>query len=229
MPDFLGNDYFSAFLIGALWTIALSVVSAVAGSIFGLLLGLGETSSNRVARWLCTAYVNVVRGIPLLVIIFFIYFGIPLAFPGIGLSKFLTGIVALSLFAAAYIAEILRGSIEAIPDGQTEAAKALGLSYILRHRYVILPQALKIALPSGVNFFVSLIKDSSLISAIGFTELMRTGRLVGDLSENAIVTYLVTAVIYFVICYTTTQFGRRLERRLDVGSRSIKLPQIVPA
>jgi len=218
-----GWQHLSPLVKGAEFTIVLCVISGVIGSVFGVLLGLAKTSPNRVARWLSAIYVNIVRGVPLLVIIFFVYFGIPLMFPGLGLSAFLSAIIALSGFAAAYVAEIVRGSIEAIPKGQGEAADALGLNYYTKYRYVIIPQAMKIAVPPGIGFLISLVKDSSLVTVIGYVELTKSGSIVSNLTGDPIKTYLVVAGMYFVICYGISLIGRQYEKHTGIHVDPLKL------
>jgi polar amino acid transport system permease protein len=198
---------------GALWTIALCVTSGVAGTVIGLLLGLAATSPSRVARILATAFVYVIRGIPLLIIVFFAYFGVPLLFPNLSVSAFLTAVVALTIFASAYLAEIFRGSINAVPKGQWEAADALGLGYVKKFRYVILPQAMRIVVPPAIGFLIALIKDSSLVTVIGVIELTHAGTIVSNLTANPILAYSVVAAFYFVICYGVSRLGRWWERR----------------
>lgn len=215
-------DYLLPLARGAMSTIALCVVSGTLGSVLGLILGLAQTSPSRAARWISGIYVNAVRGVPLLVIIFFIYFGIPLVWPSFDLSTFLTGVIALTGFAAAYIAEIFRGSIEAVPRGQSEAADALGLNYSSKYRFVILPQALKIAIPPGISFLLALIKDSSLITVIGFVELTKAGTIVSNLTGDPMTTYLIVAAFYFVICYGISELGRRYEKRVGIRSNPLK-------
>lgn len=203
---------------GALLTIVLCVTSGILGSVVGVILGLARTSPSRLARWVSAIYVNFVRGIPILVIIFFIYFGLPMLFPTLNLSKFVSAVIALSCFAAAYVGEIVRGSIEAIPRGQVEAADALGLHYFVKYKYVILPQAMKIVVPPAIGFLIGLVKDSSLITVIGFIELTKAGNIVSNLTGNPITTFLAVAAMYFVICYPISLLGRRYEK--SVGNRS---------
>ena len=219
---------FESLLRGALWTIVLCVAAGAAGTVLGLVLGVASSSPSRVARWVASSYVLLIRGIPLLVIVFFAYFGIPLMFPNVDLSAFLTAVIALTVFASAYMAEIFRGSINAVPRGQTEAAQALGLSYGRRLRFVILPQAMRIAVPPGIGFLIALIKDSSLVTVIGFMELTRSGTTVSNLTAQPIITYLVVAVLYFVICYGVSRLGHWYETRS--GSRPEQLdPENQPA
>ena len=203
-------------LRGALWTLALCVTSGTLGTAFGLVLGLAATSPSKAARWISSAYVNLVRGVPLLIIIFFAYFAIPLIFPALELSAFVTAVIALSVFAAAYMAEIFRGSINAVPKGQCEAADALGLSYTLKYRYVVLPQAMRIAVPPGIGFLIALVKDSSLVTVIGFIELTHAGTIVSNLTADPITTYSVVGAMYFIICYGMSRLGRWYEKKTGI-------------
>jgi polar amino acid transport system permease protein len=202
-----------SLLRGAVWTVVLCVTAGVAGTVLGLTLGIAASSPSRIARWVASSYVLLVRGIPLLVIVFFAYFGIPLMFPQVDLSAFLTAVIALTVFATAYMAEIFRGSISAVPRGQTEAAQALGLDYRRRLRFVILPQAMRIAVPPGIGFLIALIKDSSLVTVIGYVELTHSGTIVSNLTADPILTYSVVAVLYFVICYGVSRLGHWYENR----------------
>ncbi len=171
-----------------------------------------STGTIRALRWAAALYVALIRGIPVLLIIFFVYFGIPLMAPGSSLSEFWAAVIALSVFASAYIGELVRGSIQSVPRGQFEAADALGLSYAQRMRWVILPQAARMIVPPGVGFLVVLIKDSSLVAVIGLIELTRAGNVVSSLTADPITTYLIVGAGYFIICYTLSSLGRRYER-----------------
>ncbi len=202
-------------LRGAVWTVALCATAGFLGTLLGLALGLAATSPSRAARWAAAVYVHVVRGVPLLIIVFFAYFGIPLMFPSLALSAFATAVIALTVFSAAYMAEIFRGSINAVPKGQSEAAAALGLGYWPTYRYVILPQAMRVAVPPGIGFLIALIKDSSLVTVIGFLELTHAGTVVSNLTADPITTYSVVAAFYFVICYAVSRLGRWYEHRND--------------
>src|SRR5690554_4034623 len=173
MFEEFGIEHLLLISQGALLTVVLCTVTGVVGSLLGVLLGLAVTSRNRAARAIGSVYISMVRGMPLLVIIFFIYFGLPLLVPGADLSKTLAAGVALSLYAAAYMGEIVRGGIDSIPVGQSEAAEALGLGYVARMQQVILPQAMKAIIPPGIGFLIALVKDSSLVSVIGFVELTK--------------------------------------------------------
>jgi amine acid ABC transporter, permease protein, 3-TM region, His/Glu/Gln/Arg/opine family len=226
MFEAFGPEHLIPLLKGAVWTIVLCVTSGIIGSIAGMILGLARTSPSRIARWISAIYINLIRGIPILVIIFFMFFGLPLLFPDLDLSKFASAVIALSVFAAAYVAEIVRGSIEAIPKGQSEAAEALGLGYYAKFRYVIIPQAMKIVVPPGIGFLIGLVKDSSLVTVIGFIELTRAGNIVSNLTGDPITTFLVVGAMYFVICYGISLLGRWYENRTGVhfDSPRLRLP-----
>lgn len=210
-----------ALLRGALWTLALCAISGVLGTVLGGVIGLAATSPSRIARWVATALVTFVRGIPLLIIVFFAYFGIPLLFPDLSLSAFATAVIALTVFASAYLAEIFRGSINAVPRGQWEAADALGLGYFKKLRYVVLPQAMRIVVPPAIGFLIALIKDSSLVTVIGFVELTHAGTITSNLTANPILTYSVVAAFYFVICYGVSRLGRWYEQRSPTDKAAV--------
>lgn len=215
MFEEFGIEHLLLISQGALLTVVLCTVTGVVGSLLGVLLGLAVTSRNRAARAIGSVYISMVRGMPLLVIIFFIYFGLPLLVPGADLSKTLAAGVALSLYAAAYMGEIVRGGIDSIPVGQSEAAEALGLGYVARMQQVILPQAMKAIIPPGIGFLIALVKDSSLVSVIGFVELTKAGRVVSSLTADPLLTFLVVAAFYFVICFAMSQLSQRYERKLS--------------
>lgn len=210
---------------GAWLTIQLCTVSGILGVIFGLVLGIARTSPSRTARWISTIYISCVRGIPVLVIIFFVFFGIPLLFPGLEPDKFSSAVIALTCFAGAYVAEIVRGSIEAVAKGQSEAADALGLDYWRKLRYVILPQAVKIMVPPGIGFLIGLVKDSSLVTVTGLLELTHAGNVVTNLTGDPIKTFLIVAAMYFVICYGISSLGRLYERRTGIHVDPLKIPE----
>jgi polar amino acid transport system permease protein len=227
LRSFNANDL-EALFRGALWTLALCATSGVLGTIIGLVLGLAATSPSRIARAIATAYVYFIRGIPLLIIVFFAYFGVPLLFPQVELSAFNTAVIALTVFTAAYMAEIFRGSINAVPKGQWEAADALGLGYVRKFRYVVLPQAMRIVVPPGIGFLIALVKDSSLVTVIGFIELTHAGTIVSNLTANPILTYSVVAAFYFVICYGISRLGRWYEKRTSIDSRALESDELLP-
>lgn len=212
MFDF--GEFTPPLLRGAALTIMICVVSGALGTLLGLIFGIARSSPLRLVRWGASIYTNFIRGIPILIILLFMYFALPLMFPAATLSRGVTAVVGLSVYAGAYMAEIFRGSIEAVPNGQLEAAEALGMQYLLKMRYIVMPQALKIAVPPAVGFLIALVKASSLVSVIGFTDLTRAGRIITAQNQLPLTTYLIVAVLYFVISYPISRFGRWYERRL---------------
>jgi polar amino acid transport system permease protein len=223
-------EQFLGLLNGAVWTLALCVSAGIVGTAFGFLLGLGQVSRLLIARWPSIVYVTAVRGVPVLLLIFFVYFGVPLLL-NVNLDPFLTGFVSLALVGAAYTGEIFRGAIQAVPRGQTEAAEALGLGYADRMFRVIMPQALRIAVPAGTGFLINLVKDSSLIGIIGFVELTRAAKILSNVTLDPLTAYLMAAAIYFVISFAISQIGNAAERRLTpkLGKRlRIQDPVLTP-
>lgn len=217
--DFSGQEL--GFILRAtLVTLQVCVLAVLFGGILGVLSGILATGPIRVARWISAIWVAAIRGVPVLLIIFFVYFALPLISPGNFVPEYWAAVAALSVFASAYVSEIVRGSILAIPRGQFEAAEALGLSYLQCLRSVILPQAARIIVPPGIGFLVVLIKDSSLVSVVGLVELTRAGNIVAAQTGDPIFVYFIVGVIYFIICYPLTVLGRRYERRLNVHART---------
>lgn len=228
MYESFGPEHFRPLLQGAKMTALLCVTSSTVALAVGAILGICGTLQSRVARAFSAAFVGFIRGIPVLMIIFFCYFGIPTLFPRLSVDPLVAAIAALSIFGSAYIGEIVRGSILAVATGQGDAADALALTTFQRYRYVILPQAARLMLPPGIGFLLILLKDSSLVSVIGLIELARAGVIISNLTNEPIVTYLAVGVIYFVMCFIIAHAGRRLEERLarnhgqaDVESRTI--------
>ena len=157
---------------------------------------------------------NIIRGIPLLIILFFVYFAIPIAL-NVHISQSVTSVSCLAIYAGAYIGEIVSGALKAIPKGQFEASEALGMNCIQEYVYVILPQAFRIMLPALLGFILALIKDSSLVSVIGYVDLTRQGKIVANLTMSPMVTYLYVGLIYFIICFTLSKIGNHIERRMQ--------------
>jgi polar amino acid transport system permease protein len=195
-------------------TLYLAVVSLALSFIGGLILGLLSVSRNRILRWGSLTLIQTIRGMPLLMVIFWMFFLLP-ALLGGGMPAAWTIITALTLFTSAYMSEIVRAGITGIPKGQTEAAISTGLSHGQAMFYIILPQALRNMIPSFVNQFVSMIKDTSLAFIVGVTELTQVATQINNrtmLYPTEI--FLFIAVIYFVMCFAFTELSRWLERRL---------------
>ncbi len=195
---------------GALWTIGLSVIALVGGGLAGFLVALGRVSPSRTLRLLAATYVQLIQGTPLLVIMFLSFFG--LAAIGFNISPLAAAGASMTIFVAAYLGEIWRGCIEAVPRPQWEAAEGLALSRSQRMVKVILPQAIRIATPPTVGFMVQIVKNTSLASVVGFVELTRSGQIINNSMFEPFLIYSIIAVVYFSLCYPLSRLSRRLER-----------------
>lgn len=220
----LGLETVPTYLWGGLpLTLGLSVVGLGLAFPLGVLLALGRTSAMPVFRAICTVYIELVRGVPLISILFMASVMIPLFLPqDVTVDKLLRAQAGLVLFAAAYLAEVVRGGLQAIPKGQVEAASALGLSYWQRTRMIVLPQALALVIPPLVNTFIGFFKDTSLVVIIGLLDLL--GAAKSALTDPAWrgfyrEAYLFVAVIYFIFCYALSRYSRHLEAQLSKGRR----------
>lgn len=202
-------------LEAAQWTVALSLMAFLGGGIVGLLIALGRTTENRTARTLSMGFIQLFRGTPLLLQLFLVFFGAPVI--GLDINPWLAAAVALTLNSGAFLGEIWRGCIEAIPRGQWEAAEALGLSYRNKMRDVVLPQALKIAVPPTVGYLVQIVKGTSLAAIIGFTELTRAGQIINNATFQPMVVFSVVAVMYFLLCWPLSLLAAYMERRLAMS------------
>ncbi|MEY2839292.1 MAG: hypothetical protein RJB60_1591 [Pseudomonadota bacterium] len=207
------------FADGTLVTVELTLVSGLVGIVIGLLAALGKLSTMAPVRWLASLYIWVVRGTPLLVQVLFVYFALPSLIPSLKLSDFASACIALSFNVGAYNAEAIRSGLMAVPKGQMEAAKSLGLSNWHTFIDITLPQAIKVSLPSVVNNIVSLIKDSSLAYTIGVVELTNVGNRVQAATFQPMPTLITTAIIYLVLTTVLTQVSDAVERRYDVEGR----------
>lgn len=200
-------------LLSGLWaTIYISLISIVIAMVLGIVFGLMRTSENALARGIALVYIDAMRGIPLIVLAFFIYFGVS-KMVGVSFTPAQAGIATLSLNAAAYIAEIVRGGIKAVDQGQREAARSLGLTKSLTMKHVILPQAIKIMIPSLINQFVMTLKDSSILSVIGMVELTQTGRIIIARTYQSGTIWLIVGLMYIILITVLTKLSNHLERR----------------
>ncbi|AWX58983.1 amino acid ABC transporter permease [Brevibacillus formosus] len=197
---------------GSVVTLKITVISLFFALLIGLLFGLMSTSRSKILRGIATAYVDFLRGTPLLVQIFFIYFGLPPVLD-IKIPETTAGILALSLNAGAYLAEIFRGGILSIDKGQMEAARSLGLTHGKAMRLVILPQAVRRMIPAFVNQFIVTLKDTSLLTVIGIRELMNSGEIIISSNFRSFEIWAVVAVFYFLMIYILSLLSRSLERR----------------
>lgn len=208
---------FLFLLRGLQWTVALSAVGFVCGSLAGLLVALVRTSDSLWARKISGGYIALFQGTPLLMQLFVTYYG--LALVGVRLDAWAAVAIGFTLHASAYLGEIWRGAIEAVPRGQTEAAKALSLGYVSRMKDVVLPQALRISLPATIGFLVQLIKGTSLAAFVGFTELARAGSQLSNQIFQPLLVFGIVGALYFIMCWPLSLFGARLERRFAVAER----------
>ncbi|WP_019552152.1 amino acid ABC transporter permease [Propionispira raffinosivorans] len=208
-------EYSHFFLMGTLLTIGLSLAGIFFGTILGLFIALGKLVENKLVSFFFTCYIGFFRGTPLLVQILIIYFGVVPYFMGQS-NGIAAGILALSLNASAYIAETVRAGIQSIHKGQTEASRSLGMTHVQAMRYIILPQAIRRILPPLGNEFISLIKDSSLVSTIATPELMYWAQAMNAQYYRVWESYVTTAVIYLLLTVSTSYFLSRFERRLSV-------------
>ena len=197
---------------GAATTVALAVLAAVFGTLIGLLAALARIARVRFLAQYAQGYTEIFRGSPLLLQLFWIWFGLPLI--GVPINGFAAAVIGLSLNAGAFCGEIFRGGILAVPRGQSEAALASGMTYLQTMRYVVLPQIVRSSLPPLMGQQISLVKDTSLASLISFQELMLMTQSIIDRTHRIFELYIGAAAVYFVICYPLSQLVRTVEKRL---------------
>lgn len=212
-------QHFPSFMEAMGQTVQITLYALLFATLLGVIFGLMKISPNRILSSIANTYVWIIRGTPLLVQIYFIYFGIPMA-TGIPLSEWNAGIITMSLNAGAYMAEIVRGGIQAVDSGQMEAARSLGLSYGKSMRKVVLPQALRMMLPSIINQFIITLKDTSLLSVIGVRELTMNGKIITANNMETIRMWGIVAIYYLVIISLLTLIANKLEGRIAYNKRA---------
>ncbi|CUX54207.1 amino acid ABC transporter permease [Agrobacterium tumefaciens] len=213
----IGPNEFFFLLQGLKWTLALTVIGFIGGGVFGLCVALARVAESPAIQRASTGYIAVFQGTPLLMQLFVVYYGVALA--GLNVDAWIAVAIAFTLHASAFLGEIWRGGIQAVPKGQTEAANALGLHYVSRMKDVILPQALKISLPATIGFLVQLIKGTSLAAIVGFVELSRAGQIVSNQTFRPLTVFAIVGIIYFLICWPLSLWGAGVEKRLQAASR----------
>jgi polar amino acid transport system permease protein len=213
----MGRNELIFLLQGLKWTIILSAVAFAGGTLSGLVVALTRTSEWPWLQRITAAYIAVFQGTPLLMQLFVVYYALALA--GLNLEAWEAVAIGFTLHASAFLGEVWRGSIEAVPRGQVEAAKALSLDYVSRLKDIVLPQAFRISLPATIGFLVQLIKGTSLASIVGFTELARAGGIISNQTFKPLLVYAVVGVMYFAICWPLSLCGTQLERKFAVSSR----------
>ncbi|MBB4227399.1 amino acid ABC transporter permease [Rhizobium mongolense] len=211
-----GFDEFGFLLQALQWTILLTVIALVGGGLLGFAVALARTSPIKAVRFAAGSYIQVIQGIPVLMILFLSYYGLSLA--GLELPPLFAAGASMTIYASGYLAEIWRGCIQAVPKQQWEASESLAMSRLQQYRYIILPQAIRVSLPPTVGFAVQVVKNTSITSIIGFVELARAGQLVNNTTFQPFRVFIAVAALYFVVCYPLSQLSRWLERRLHAGS-----------
>ena len=219
MTPTFGLIHIQFLLQGAVLTLGLSLCAFIGGGLMGLGIALCRVSANPALRGVFSFYIQMVQGVPLLVIMFAGYFGLPAM--GLSVSPLVAAILSMTIWVGAYLGEFWRGSIQAVPKAQWEAAECLALSRLQRMYHVIIPQAVRNATPGTVGFMVQIVKNTSLASAVGFVELTRAGQLINNSTFQPFITFSVVALVYFALCYPLSAISHKLESRLARGMRTV--------
>lgn len=216
MSDFSLWDIYRNLLLALRWTVGLSLIAFIGGGIVGGILLVMRLSHRRWLQILAVIYVNLFQGTPLLMQLFMTYFG--LALFGIDTTPLFAASLCLTLYASAYLSDIWRGSVESISRQQWEASASLALSFGEQLRYVILPQAVRVAIAPTVGFMVQAVKATALASVIGFVELTRSGQIISNATLSPFLVYGSVAVLYFVLCFPLSLWSRYLEKQVMRGA-----------
>ncbi|AMA56851.1 amino acid ABC transporter permease [Bradyrhizobium sp. CCGE-LA001] len=219
MTPTFGLIHLQFLLQGAVLTLGLSLCAFIGGGLMGLVIALCRVSASPVLRGVSSFYIQTVQGVPLLVIMFAGYFGLPAM--GFSISPLVAAMLSMTIWVGAYLGEFWRGSIQAVPKAQWEAAECLALSRLQRMYHVIIPQAVRNATPGTVGFMVQIVKNTSLASAVGFVELTRAGQLINNSTFQPFITFSVVALVYFALCYPLSAVSHKLETRLARGMRTV--------
>lgn len=212
MVDFTFWDIAKQLLLALRWTVGLSVIAFVCGSVLGMALLVLRLAKLPGAQRFVAAYVQVFQGTPLLMQLFLTYFG--MAMVGIDTSPLLAACVCLTLYSSAYLCEIWRGCVESVPKGQWEASASLAMGFTEQLRHVILPQALRMGIAPTAGFSVQIVKGTALTSVIGFIEITKAGQLIANATFEPFMIYGCVAALYFALCFPLSLWSQRLERRL---------------
>lgn len=203
-------------------TLLLTLLSLVFAMIIGVIFSLMNVGKNRFFNLIGTVYVDAVRGVPLIVLAYFIYFGLPAGIKSLGVDSFRlsalqAGTIALSMNCGAYMAEIIRAGIESIDKGQMEASRSLGINYRLSMQTIVLPQAIRTMIPSIINQFIITLKDTSILSVIGFPELTNMGKTISGNTFLVLQTWTIVGIMYMVVIITLSRLAKKVERRVNRG------------
>jgi len=212
-----GINEFLTIVYATQWTLLLSLIALIGGAIGGIAIALLRTGSFKIGRLVSSAFIVTFQGTPLLMQLFLVFFGAGVL--GYTINPWLAAAIGLTLHASAYLGDIWRGCIDAVPKGQWEASKALGMTYSQMMQDVVLPQAGKIAIAPTAGFLVQLIKMTSVTAIIGFVELTRTGQIINNATFKPLVVFSVVAAIYFILCWPLSYLSSRLERRYSGSAR----------
>ena len=204
------------FLLAALrWTVLLSLIAFMGGTLFGFIVALARTSPFIILRAISIVYIQIFQGTPLLIQLFIAYYGFAVLFD-LRIDVWTAVSLAFTLYSAAFLGEIWRGALQSVPRQQWESADCISLNYFDKMRYVVLPQAFRVAIPPTVGFLVQLVKGTSVAAIIGFVELTRAGQLMTNVTFQPMTIFPIVAVLYFIMCWPLSRLGKMLERRLDV-------------
>lgn len=217
MVEFELWDILRNLLLAARWTVALSLVAFVGGGLLALLLLVARLSGARTAQVLVGGFVQIFQGTPLLMQLFLAYFG--LAMLGFDTSAWFAAALALTLYTAAFLTEIWRGCVAAVPKGQWEAGASLALSFAEQLRHVVLPQAVRVGIAPTVGFLVQVVKGTALASVIGFVEVTKAASMIANATFQPFTTYSLLALMYFALCFPISLYARSLERKLHAPQR----------
>ena len=210
------TEFAGAFLWGAAITVWISWLALLLGAAGGAVVGLARLSRVRPVRGAAIAYIEVFRSIPIYVLLYFVFYGMPFV-SGINLSPFAAATVSLSLIASSFMAEVVRAGIQSVAHGQWEAAQSSGMRFVQTMRHVVGPQAIRVMLPPSIGVYISTLKESSLASVIGYVELTQTGLLIREATGNSVIVLGTVAMLYFVINYSISLGGGYLERRFRIA------------
>ena len=217
MVEFTLWDILRNLLLAARWTVALSLIAFVGGGIVGMALLVLRLGRGKVAARFVGGYVQLFQGTPLLMQLFLAYFGVALL--GIDTSAWFSAALALTLYTSAFLTEIWRGCVAAVPRGQWEASGSLALSFAEQLRHVVLPQAMRLAIAPTVGFLVQVVKGTALASVIGFIELTKAGSMISNATFKPFVVYSCLALMYFALCFPISLYAKSLERKLHADRR----------
>ncbi|EKO3477474.1 amino acid ABC transporter permease [Vibrio fluvialis] len=215
MMQFTDWDIFRSLLMAARWTVALSLIAFVGGGLLGLFITLLRSTRHSVFTSVIKLYVELFQGTPLLMQLFLAFFGLSLV--GVEVSAWTAAVLSLTLFSSAFFHDIWRGCIESLPKGQWEACRTLGLSYLQTMRYIIAPQAARLAIAPTVGFSVQIVKGTALASIIGFVELTKAGTMLNNATFQPFKVFALVALLYFAICFPLSALARYLETRNHVA------------